>query len=77
MAIHKVDRVFVISSYDTWRPGCYENERTAKYAFKFCDQDLSDLQNSVNPGGIITFKMLQDKAKSNKLLNPITKDVAG
>ncbi len=59
----------MISAYGQWRPGCYTDERTAKYASRFYDEDLSDLQNSVNPEGIITFKMLQNKAKSNKRLN--------
>jgi len=70
MAIHKIDGVFLISAYGIWKPGCYADERAAKYAYRFCDQDLNNLQNGVNPGGIITFKMLQDKAKSNKASKP-------
>lgn len=57
--IHKVDPGWVISSGGTWLPGCYDSERAARYAFRFKDAELQRLQDSVNPGGIITFDMLQ------------------
>ncbi len=70
MAIYKTDSGdFAISANQCWRPGSYEDERTAKYAFRFSDADLKELQSSVNPGGTITFKMLQDKAQRNKKTN--------
>ena len=49
----------MISTNHVWLPGSYESERAAKYAFRFRDEDLYDLQESVNPGGVITFAMLQ------------------
>ena len=57
--IHKIDAGYVISSRGTWLPGCYESEQAARYAFKFSTATLQLLQNSVNPGGVITFAMLQ------------------
>ncbi len=67
MAIYKTGDCFVISSRNQWVPGCYEDERTARYAFRFLDKDLMQLQESVNPGGVITFKMLQKKALARKV----------
>lgn len=59
MTVHKSGECFVISSCKVWRPGCYENERTANYAFRFSDGALTELQDNINPGGIITFEMLR------------------
>ena len=56
---------FVISSYDTWRPGAYESERAARYAFRFDDEVLKKLQDSVRPG-VITYKMLKETAAALK-----------
>ena len=39
------DGACVISSRGTWLPGVYEDERTAKYAFRIKDTDKSILQN--------------------------------
>ncbi len=50
---------YVISSHHVWVPGSYDSERAAKYAFRFTDEVLRGLQESVNPGGVITFEMLQ------------------
>ena len=66
MAIYKTGDCFVISSRNCWLPGCYEDERTARYAFRFPDKDLQQMQESVNPGNI-TFKMLQKKALARKV----------
>lgn len=66
MAVHKVEGAYVISSRHCWLPGCYESERAAKYAFRFPDEVLRTLQESVNPGGVITFAMLQDAKKNRK-----------
>jgi hypothetical protein len=63
MAIFPVNGHFVISSGGTWIPGAYEDERTAKYAFRFPDQVLRELQESVNPNGVITFTMLQEERR--------------
>ncbi len=72
MAIHKsVDEdsgktIYCISSHRCWMPGCYDSERAAKYAFRFKDEDLRKLQDSVNPDGVITFEMLQALRKETK-----------
>ena len=60
MAIYEVDGGYVISSHQVWLPGHYEDKKTANYAFRFSDEELKKLQDSVNPGGTITFKMLQE-----------------
>lgn len=66
MAIYKVDDGYVISSHDVWMPGVYSTERAAKYAFRFSDKVLYELQESVNPDGIITFEMLQEQRRKSK-----------
>lgn len=68
MAIHKVAEGFVISSGGVWLPGCYEDERTAKYAFRFTDDVLQRLQDDANAReghykGVITYGDLA-RAKS-------------
>ncbi len=63
MTIYKVDDGYVISSYQVWRPGCYESERAAKYAFRFDDDSLRKLQNKKNPR-CITFEDLQQLKRS-------------
>lgn len=55
MAIYKVDNEFVISSNRVWRPGVYDSEKTAKYAFRFTDKELSSFGNKP-----ITFKDLKE-----------------
>lgn len=68
MAIYDVTEsegkpAFVISSNEVWLPGSYESRKAANYAFRFSCGVLQKLQDSVNPGGTITFQMLQDEAK--------------
>ena len=61
------DGSYVISSGGMWLSGAYEDERTAKYAFRFSDADLLNLQNEKNKTtSIITFNDLQNLRKSNK-----------
>ncbi len=58
--IQKIDdSCYVISSHHAWLPGAYESERAARYAFRFSHEQLQKLQDSVNPGGIITLEMLK------------------
>jgi hypothetical protein len=57
--IHKVDDGYVISSHQVWLPGSYADERAAKYAFRFPDEELQKLQNEIAPERI-TFEMLQN-----------------
>jgi hypothetical protein len=67
MTIHRIrEGQYGISSHHCWRPGCFESERAAKYAFRFPDEILQRLQDSVNPSGVITFEMLQAAARKLK-----------
>jgi len=44
--IHKLDDgTFAISSHDCWMPGCYESEKAARYAFRFCEDFRVRLQD--------------------------------
>jgi hypothetical protein len=73
MAIYKTDfGDYVISSRQVWMPGTYEDERTAKYAFKFRDEELREIHDSKekNEAGLlqpITFKDLQEYRKKKKV----------
>lgn len=58
--IHQTGGVYVISSRGVWRPGCYEDARTARYAFRFPDEVLQRLQDEASAraggaGGVITW----------------------
>lgn len=44
--IHKVSDGYIISSGGSWKPGVYDSERTARYAFRFKDDVLQRLQDS-------------------------------
>lgn len=57
--IHRVDEGYVISSRQVWRPGVYDSERTARYAFQFTDEQLTALQRQTQ-GGVITLQMLRE-----------------
>jgi hypothetical protein len=47
--IFKVESgAYVISSYGNWLPGNYEDERTARYAFRFDSRILQELQERIN-----------------------------
>lgn len=61
--ISEVNGHYVISSGHMWLPGCYETAGVARYAYQFPDEVLRDLQESVNPGGIITLAMLKAARK--------------
>lgn len=58
------DGTYSISSRQVWLPGVYEDERTAKYAFRFGDEALQRLQDAANKraggtGGVITYADLK------------------
>jgi hypothetical protein len=61
MAIHKVEGGYAISSGGVWLPGAYEDERTARYAFRLPDAVLQRLQDDANArmpdgkGGTVTW----------------------
>lgn len=57
------ENCFVISENGCWLPGCYDSVETAKIAFGFGDDVLQSLQDSVNPGGVITAEMLAEFGK--------------
>jgi hypothetical protein len=56
--IHKTDAGYVISAHRVWRPGVYDSERAARYAFRFTDEVLQRAQDSAE-GGVITYEMLR------------------
>lgn len=65
MAIKRVGNEWVISACEVWRPGVYESERAARYAFRFTDGELTAAQAEANarhggPGGVITFEQLRE-----------------
>lgn len=71
MALHKnKDGTYGISSHEVWLPGCYEDSRTANYAFRFGEGILQRLQDDANAraggkGGVITWGDL-DRATPQK-----------
>lgn len=72
MEIHRVENNYVISSHGYWLPGSYESAAAAIYAFRFTDEILQALQDTVNPGGVITFEMLKkltNNARRNQRYN--------
>lgn len=48
MPIYQVQHGFVISSGGVWLPGCYDNAKTARYAYQFSDETLRALQDRAN-----------------------------
>lgn len=56
---------YSISAYQMWRPGCFDSERTARYAQRFSDEVLFALQAKVNAEHadfdkrVITFEQLK------------------
>lgn len=65
MAIHVCgDGKYCISSNQVWMPGVYENEKCARYAFRFSDSVLRQLMDEANlrvggKGGTITYQDLK------------------
>jgi hypothetical protein len=57
--IHKTHLGYVISASQVWLPGLYADERAAKYAFRFPDEALVELQGN-DPSRAITFEELQE-----------------
>lgn len=61
MALHKnKDGTYAISSHQVWLPGCYEDDRAARYAFRFGEGILLRLEEDANArvggkGGVITW----------------------
>ena len=59
--IHKhKNGTYSISAYQQWIPAIFEDERAAKYGFRFPNSELSKIQKEK---GIVTFKDLQELRK--------------
>lgn len=69
MAIRSLeDGAKVISSHGVWVPGVYADDRAARYAFRFSDDVLDELQQEANvraggTSGTITFDDLKARRK--------------
>ena len=52
MSIHVLDNgTCVIGAGGMWLPGCYENERAARFAFRITDSHKAELRDmSINRG---------------------------
>lgn len=51
---------YVVAVDHIWIPGAYESREVAEYAVSlFSDEELQRLQDSINPGGVITMEMLR------------------
>jgi hypothetical protein len=80
MAIHKTDNgTFVISSHHCWLPGIFEDERSARWAFRFPDEVLERLQREANvraggKGGVITHDDLKRVGRSSQAYNQILEE---
>lgn len=58
MSIHKLDNgTCVIGAGGMWLPGCYEDERTALFAFRVSDDVKAQLRDQAlaRGGGVITW----------------------
>ena len=86
MAIYKIvdadaSVTYCISSHHTWLPGVYESIKAARYAFRFTNEELEELQTSANlraagSGGMITFAALQALRQRKKQDTPDLKEKA-
>lgn len=69
MALYKhEDGTYTISSHSVWMPGCYEDAKTARYAFRFSDSILTSIMKEANEraggcGGTITYLDLKQAKK--------------
>jgi hypothetical protein len=70
MTIHAIEGGYVISSHRVWLPGVYEDERTARYAFRLPVAALQRLQDAANArtpdrtGGTITWGDVAKEAEA-------------
>ena len=65
--IYKTEDGYVISSQKVWKPGVYQDRRSATYAFRFDDEVLSELtaRINVNERRNITFEDLRENKHKN------------
>ncbi len=71
MIVPVKDGQFCISSHGCWRPGCYDTRRAAKYALRFIDEALLEMQEEANQAPeykdrFITFERLQRYRREHK-----------
>lgn len=72
---HK-DGKYTASSNRCYIPGIYDDERTAKYAFRFSNEQLEVLQDEKNKtDGLITFKDLQELTNKNNIMRKEDKPI--
>lgn len=57
--VHNIDGIYLISASQVWRPGAFESEQAARLGQRLDDAVIQGLQDSVNPGGVITLEMVQ------------------
>lgn len=72
MTIHRTSEgQFVAASRGVWIPGVFEDERTARFAFRLPDAVLSRLQGEANiraggSGGVLTWGDLARASEQNR-----------
>jgi hypothetical protein len=70
MSIHRLDDgAFVIGADGMWLPGCYEDERAARFAFRVSDDTKATLRDlSILRGdGVITWGDIATAREESKL----------
>ena len=75
MAIKNVNGEFVASSRGVWIPGVFEDERTARFAFRLADDVLIRLQQAANAraggcGGVLTWVDLACESERERMKTP-------
>ena len=70
--IQKIESGYVIGANQVWLPGVYESKRAARFAFRFNDEELQDLQDMVNKraggvGGRITLEDLRSCSRRKRV----------
>lgn len=71
MSIHKLkDGTCVIGAGGVWLPGCYENERAARFAFRLSDEAKAELRDAAIEAGnkVITWQDIKNYRESMKSL---------
>lgn len=61
---------YTIASRGCWLPGNYDSERTARYAFKFTNRVLDQLQTDINHAQQRPIRFDDLRATKKKSLNP-------
>lgn len=79
MAIHYLDNgTCVIAAGGVWLPGCYEDARTARFAFRVSDKQKAELRDQAvaSGDGVITWgdiaRITRTRPETYMLESPIT-----